>query len=70
MLILIFINVQYLQDVAFSFEKSLNGQNHSLSDFHYCIKKSASVKFTMLPHWGFSPTPWQYLENPIKNYKF
>ena len=32
MLILILINVQYLHNVVFSFEKSLSGQNHSFSD--------------------------------------
>ena len=33
-LILFLINDQYLQNVAFSFEKGSSGQNHSLSDFH------------------------------------
>lgn len=64
MLILIFINVQYLQDVAFSFEEGLNGQNHSLSDFHYGIKKSASVKFPILPHWGFLSYPLAIFGKP------
>ena len=32
MIIVILIVVQYLQSVVFSFEKILNGQNHSLSD--------------------------------------
>ena len=40
MLILISIDVQYLQNVVFSFEKCSNGQNHSLSDSHLPIKKS------------------------------
>ena len=34
MLILILMNVHYLQNIAFNFEGS-NGQNHSLSDSHY-----------------------------------
>ena len=34
MLILFLINDQYLQNVAFSFEKGSSVQNHSLSDFH------------------------------------
>ena len=34
MLVLILINIQYLQNVVFSFEKGLSGQNHSLSDPH------------------------------------
>ena len=32
MLILTLISIQYLQNVAFSFEKGLTGQNHSLSE--------------------------------------
>ena len=39
MLVLILINVQYLQKVVFSFEKGLNAQNHS-SGSHHLIKKS------------------------------
>ena len=35
MLILILIDVQYIQNVVFSFEKSSNGQNHSSSDSHH-----------------------------------
>ena len=42
MLILILINVQYLQNVLFSFEKSLNGQIHSPLDSHHQIKKVLS----------------------------
>ena len=38
MLILILIDVQYLQNVVFNFEKGLNGQNYSSSDFHRHIK--------------------------------
>ena len=33
-------NVQYLQNVVFSFEKVLSGQNHSLLDSHHLIEKS------------------------------
>ena len=39
-LILILIDVQYLQNVDFSFEKGLNGQNYSSSDSQHPIKKS------------------------------
>ena len=45
MLIFILINVQYLQNVAFFFEKGSNGQNYSSLDFHHPIKKSPSEKF-------------------------
>ena len=38
MLILILIDVQYWQEAVFSFEKGLNGQDHS-SDSHYVVKK-------------------------------
>ena len=40
MLILILVDVQLLQNVVFSFETALNGQNHSSSDSHYLIKKN------------------------------
>ena len=50
MLILILIDVQYLQNVVFSFEKYLNGQHLSLSDFHHPINPPA--KFPIPSHWG------------------
>ena len=39
-LILILIDVQYLQINVFYFEKGLNGQMHFSSDPHHLIKKS------------------------------
>ena len=39
MLILVLINVQYLQNVVFILEKGLGGQNLSLSDSHHLIEK-------------------------------
>ena len=39
MLTLILIDVQYLQNVVFSFEKVLNSHNHSSSDSHHPMKK-------------------------------
>ena len=48
MLILIIIDVQYLQNVVFSFEKVLSGQNHSFSGSHHWKKKSLSAKFLIL----------------------
>ena len=39
MLILILIDVQYLQNVAFSFEKGLNGQMYFFLDSNFPIKK-------------------------------
>ena len=59
MLILILINVQYLQNSAFSLEKNLNGQNYSLSDPHHSIEKFTQGNFLPPP-----PTPKHYLENP------
>ena len=41
MLILILTDVQYSQNVVFGFEKGLNVQNHTSSDSHHPIKKSA-----------------------------
>ena len=47
MLILILINVQYLQNVVFSFGKGLSGKNHSLSDSHHPVEKFPPDKFTI-----------------------
>ena len=44
MLILVLIDVQYLRNVVFSFEKGLNGQIYSSSDSHYLIKKLPPAK--------------------------
>ena len=46
MVILILINVQYLQNVAFGFEKFLIRQNHSSSDSHHVIKKIPPAVFS------------------------
>ena len=48
MLIVISINVQYLQNVVFSFEKGSSGQNYSLPDSHHPIEK---------PTWQISHPP-------------
>ena len=45
MLIMILINVQYLENVVFNFEKGSSGQNHSLSDSHHAIEKSPQANF-------------------------
>ena len=42
MLISILIDVQYLQNVIFSFEKDSSGQYHSFSGSHHLVKKSPS----------------------------
>ena len=47
--ILIFINVQYLQNVIFSFEKGSNSQNHSTLGSHQPIKKIPLHKFPIPP---------------------
>ena len=39
MLILILVDIQYLQNVVFSFEQGSNGQNHFLSDSHSLDRK-------------------------------
>ena len=53
MLILVLIDVQYLQNVDFSFEEGPNGQNHSSSDTHHPIRSP--------------PIPKRYLENPARH---
>ena len=66
MLILILINVQYLQKVFFSFEKDLNGQNHFSSGSRQPIKKLPAAKFRILPPTGGdSPHPLTLFGNPV-----
>ena len=71
MLILILIGVQHLQNVAFSFEKGLKGQNHS-SDFHHPIKKSHQQNDPILSHLGRRDPPlplnaiWKTLYGLVK----
>ena len=64
-LISIFINVHYLQQVVFSFEKGLNGQYHSSSGSHYLIKISPSKISDLHPLQGgdFPATTKCYLGN-------
>ena len=50
MLMLILIGVQYLQNVAFSFEKDLNGQNHFSSDSHRLIKTISQQNLLFPPY--------------------
>ena len=49
MLILILINVQYLQNVVFGFEKSSNDQNHSSSSSCHPNKKISLAKLPIPP---------------------
>ena len=49
MLILILIDVQYLQNVDFSFEKGSNGQSNSSSDIHHPLKESPPANFPFPP---------------------
>ena len=49
MLILILTNVQYLQNAVFSFEQSLNRQNHSSSGSQHLVKKIPPAKFLITP---------------------
>ena len=44
---LILIGIQNLQNIVFSFEKCLNGQNHILSDSHHSIKRPSLTKVTL-----------------------
>ena len=49
MLILILIDVQYLQSVDSSFKKGSNGQNHSSSGSHHLINRSPQQNFIPPP---------------------
>ena len=57
MLILILINVQYLQIVVFSFEKCLTDQNYSSSGSHQPMKQSPSPQqnFSFLSSYSILP---------------
>ena len=52
---LILVDVQYLRNVVFCFEKGLNGQKHSSSDFKHPVEKSPPAKFLIPPNWGNFP---------------
>ena len=52
MITLILINVQYLQNVVFSFENGLNRQNYSTSDSRHLIEKSTPRQNFPLPSTG------------------
>ena len=57
MLISILIDVQYLQNIVFSFEGGSNGQNHSSSGSHHLVKKFPSQQhFWFPPVGGIPPT--------------
>ena len=56
MLISILIDVQYSQKAVFSFEKGLNGQNHSSSGSHQSVKNFPPAKFLIPPPGGIAPT--------------
>ena len=45
MLILVLINVQYIRNVVFSFEKGPHGRNPSASDSNHPINPSPLAKF-------------------------
>ena len=61
---LILIDVQYSQKAVFSFEKGLNGQNHSSSGSHHPVKKIPPSKISDYRSPPPPPTPYRYLENP------
>ena len=73
-LILILIEVQYLQNVVFSHGKGLNGQNDSSSASHHPIKKSPQQNFPF-PSAGENPSPpslnviWKNLASEITVYR-
>ena len=74
MLILILIDVQYLQKVVFSFERSLDGQNHSTSGSHHLIKKSIQQNFGQpcfqnLPKKGWKKMKLRITTRTVKSIK-
>ena len=59
-LILILIDVQYLQNSVFSFEKGSNCQIHSSSGSYHLVKKIPPPAEFLIP-----PTFYCYLENSV-----
>ena len=51
---MILIDVHYLQKAVFSFEKGLNGQNHSSLGSLHPVKKFPPVKFAIPPPLGIN----------------
>ena len=67
MLILILIDVQYSQKAVFSFEKGLNGQNHSSSGSHHLVKKIHLSKISDSPLYPqLLTTIWKTLETAVQ----
>ena len=66
MLIAILIDVQYLQNDVFYFDKKLNGQMHASSDTHQLIKKSTLSKISYFPPLAgiYSPHPLTLFGKP------
>ena len=71
MLIFILIDVQYIQNAIFCFEKGSNRQNHYSSGSHHLVNPPPLTKISNPPDqwWGMypppTPTPYLYLENPV-----
>ena len=65
MLILILINIQYLQNVVFSFEKGLNSHNNTSSDSYHLIFRPTGVDFSYFLM--FFGQPWWVV--PCKHQK-
>ena len=54
LILILYIDIQYLQNVVFSFEKGSNAQNHSSLGFQHQKKRSPS-KIPHFPQLGDSP---------------
>ena len=67
--ILILIDVQYLQKVAFIFEKGLHDQNHSSSGFNHPLKKSCQQNLQLLPTGGVSLPPLNAIWKTLDTFK-
>ena len=71
MLILILIDVHYLQNIVFNFEKCSNGQNHSSSSSHHHINKIPSSKISYSsPLGGVSPILNTIWKTPVRDIKW
>ena len=67
MLILILVDVQYLQSVVFGFKKGSDSQNHSQSDSHLPNRKLSDSKISYSPPPPSTQRYYKTLTNVVRS---
>ena len=67
MLILILVDIQYLQSVAFGFKKGSDSQNHSRSDSHRPNRKFSDSKISYPPPPPSTQRYYKTLSNVVRS---